>query len=96
MFGKYNYMLLLFFGYWQLAAIGYRPRWPLALTSRAILTLAFCKGGALRGAGREDLLHQGAGQATKKETDRLVWRNGFFEESAEALGTPSVGETDLE
>lgn len=26
MFGKYNYILLLFFGCWQLAVIGYGPR----------------------------------------------------------------------
>lgn len=45
MFGKYSSRLFLFFGYWQLAVIGYRPRWPLAVTSRAILTLASCKVG---------------------------------------------------
>lgn len=45
MYEKYSYMLLLFFRCWWLAVTGYEPELPLVLTSRAILTLSFCKGG---------------------------------------------------
>lgn len=57
--------------------------------------VSLLQGGAVRGADREDLVHRGAGQATKKETGHLAWRNGFSEETEGALWTSNVGEINF-
>jgi len=57
---------------------------------------SFLQSGVVKGADRENLVHQGAGQTTEKENGHLAWRNGFSEKSAEALWTCSVGEINVE